>query len=99
MSEVRIERRRMPRYPVRLSVETEQGEGLTRDISASGVYFETAELYLAGSPIRFTLVLEYAGPAPIRLSCVGEVLRVEPLGDSFGVAASITSHRIKSSSL
>jgi hypothetical protein len=97
MSEARIERRRMPRYPVSLAVETEKGKGLTRDISTSGIYFETQELYSAGAPIRFTLVLEYSEPMPIRLSCAGEVLRVDAHGDTFGVAASITSHSIKSS--
>ncbi len=97
MSEARIERRRMPRYPVSLAVETEQGKGLTRDISALGIYFETEERYSAGAPIRFTLVLEYSEPGPLHLSCVGEVLRVDAHGDRFGVAASITSQSIKSS--
>jgi hypothetical protein len=97
MSEARIERRRMPRYPVRLAVETERGKGLTRDISVSGVYFETEEPHSAGAAILFTLVLEYSEPMPLRLSCVGEVLRVDTHGDTFGVAAAITSHSIKSS--
>jgi hypothetical protein len=65
MSEARIERRRMPRYPICLVVETEQGKGITRDISASGVYFETAQLYEAGAPVCFTLVLECSGPARV----------------------------------
>jgi hypothetical protein len=97
MSEAPVERRRMPRYPVSLAVETEQGKGLTRDISASGIYFETEEPYSPGVPIRFTLVLEYSEPRPLRLSCAGEVLRVDRHGDTFGVAASIISHSIKSS--
>src|SRR5262245_7523337 len=97
MSEARIERRRLPRYPVRLEVETEQGKGITRDISASGIYFETAERYATGSLIRFTLVLEHSGPAPIRWSCAGDALRVESRGNSVGVAVSITSHWIKPS--
>ncbi len=97
MSEAPVERRRMPRYPVSLAVETEQGTGLTRDISASGIYFETEEPYSPGAPIHFTLVLEYSEPRPLRLSCTGQVLRVDTHGDTFGVAASITSHSIKSS--
>jgi hypothetical protein len=96
MSEAPVEQRRMPRYPVGLAVEMEKGKGLTRDISASGIYFETEELYSPGAPIRFTLVLEYSGPTPLHLSCVGEVLRVDTHGDMFGVAAAITSHSIKS---
>jgi hypothetical protein len=40
---------------------------------------------------------EYSGPMPIRLSCTGQVLRVNAHGTRFGVAAAITSHSIKSS--
>jgi hypothetical protein len=78
-------------------IRSERGKGLTRDISVSGVYFETEEPHSAGAAILFTLVLEYSEPMPLRLSCVGEVLRVDTHGDTFGVAAAITSHSIKSS--
>jgi hypothetical protein len=98
MSEAPGERRRMPRYPVSLVIEMELGKGTTRDISASGVYFETAELLAAGAPIRFTLVLEHADPSPLRVGYAGQVMRVEPRGTAFGVAAAITSHWIEPSS-
>ena len=87
----------MPRYPVSLTVETERGKGVTRDISAAGIYFETEQPHASGAPIRFTLVLEHADPTPLRLGCAGEVVRVEPRGAAFGVAAAITSHSIESS--
>ena len=95
MSETRVERRRMPRYPLSVAVETERGKGVTRDVSASGVYFETAELHTAGAPIRFTLVFERSAPGPLRLSCAGEVRRVDANGGSFGVAATINAQSIK----
>lgn len=85
----------MPRYPLSVAVETEQGKGVTRDVSASGVYFETAELYTAGSPIRFTLVFEHSVPAPLRLSCAGEVRRVDANDGSFCVAVTINAQSIK----
>ena len=88
----------MPRYPASLVVEMEQGNGVTRDIGASGVYFETQQQPVSGSPIRFTLILEHADPAPLRLGCVAEVVRVEPRGAAFGVAAHITSHWFESPS-
>src|SRR5437867_13259549 len=94
MPDARVERRRVPRYPLSLAVEMEQGQGVTRDISPAGVYFETDQPHASGAPIRFTLVLEHTGPAPLRLACVGEVVRVEPRGAAFGVAAAIISHRI-----
>jgi hypothetical protein len=99
MSEMPVERRRMPRYPLSVAVETEQGKGVTRDVSASGIYFETAELYTAGAPIRFTLVFEHSNPAPLRLSCAGEVRRVDANGASFGVAATINAQSIKAHSI
>ena len=96
MSEAPVERRRMPRYPVSLAIETERGKGLTRDISASGIYFESEQPYTAGARIHFALVLEYSEPMPLRLSCTGQVLRVDTHGNTFRVAASITSHSITS---
>jgi hypothetical protein len=99
MSEAWVERRRVPRYPANLVVEMAQGNGVTRDIGASGVYFETQARPVDGASIRFTLILEHTDPAPLRLGCVGEVVRVEPRGDMFGVAAHITSHWIETLSL
>ena len=98
MSEAWVERRRVPGYPANLVVEMEKGNGVTRDIGASGVYFETQHEPARGASIRFTLILEHTDPAPLRLGCVGEVVRVEPRGDAFGVAAHNTSHRIESPS-
>jgi hypothetical protein len=88
----------MSRYPVGHAVETQRGKGRTRDVSASRVYFETAGLHRARAPIRFTLVLRYAEPTPMRLGCAGGALRVNAHGPTFGVAASITSHWLKSTS-
>jgi PilZ domain len=98
MSEARAERRRSPRYPASLVVEMEDGKGVTRNVSALGVYLETRERPTMEAPIPFTLILEHAKPTPIRLACVGSVVRVEPHGDGFGIALAITSHGIESSS-
>lgn len=68
-------------------------------MSASGVFFDTRERCVPGAPIRFALVLEHVDPArPLRLDCEGQVVRVEPRGELFGVAASITSCRVESPS-
>ena len=98
VSEARAERRLSTRYPASLVVEMEDGKGVTRNVSASGVYLETREQPTMGAPIHFTLILEHATPAPIRLACVGSVVRVEPRENGFGVALAITSHGIDSSS-
>ena len=98
MSSGKDERRRSQRYPANLVVEMEEGKGVTRNVSASGVYVETSERPTKEGPVHFTLILEHARPTPIRLACVGSVVRVEPNDNGFGVALAITSHGIESSS-
>ena len=98
MSEARAERRHSPRYPASLVVEMEDGKAVTRNVSSSGVYIEKPERPTTEGPIHFTLILEHSRPTPIRLACVGNVVRIEPHGDGFGIALVITSHGIESSS-
>jgi hypothetical protein len=96
MSHPPAERRRAPRYTVRLPVELESWRGTTRDVSAAGVYFEADRPYLPGTPISFGLVLEHAGAAaPMIVRCHATVVRLEPNGHSFGVAAAITAHSVE----
>ena len=98
MSALETERRRSTRYPANLVVEMEDRKGVTRNVSAAGVYVEMRERPVDGKPVHFTLVLEHATPKPIRLACVGDVVRVEPHGEAYGIALAITSHGIESSS-
>src|SRR5262245_55081737 len=98
MSQAGADRRHSPRYPASLVVEMEDGKGVTRNVSASGVYIETDERPTKEGPIHFTLILEHARPMPIRLACVGSVVRIEQHGEKFGIALAITSHGIESAS-
>jgi len=89
-----IERRHARRYRVAVPVELEHGRGLTRDISASGVFFETGSLFPVGVTISFSLVLEHADPGgPVRLQCQGEVVRVEQREGKVGVAVCFTVYQ------
>ena len=93
------ERRLAMRFPIAIPVELEGGTGVTRDVSLSGVFFETDQFVALGEPIRMTLVLERATPGqPIRLQCEGRVVRVErhQLQLRLGVAVAIESYRFKS---
>jgi hypothetical protein len=55
------------RLAVTLPVELPSGHGLPRDVSASGVFFETTHALSPGAAIRFSLLLEHADPmGPIR---------------------------------
>jgi hypothetical protein len=90
------EQRRASRFPIAIRVEVEGGSGVTRDVSLSGVFFETDQFFVRGEPIRLTLILERASPGhPVRLQCEGRVVRVErrQLELRLGVAVAIDSYR------
>ncbi len=87
-------KRQAQRISVALPVELENGKGVTRDVSVSGVFFETDLLFSLGTPISFFLILEHADPVgPIRIQCQGNIVRVEPRHGKLGVAVAIDSHR------
>jgi len=86
------DRRRAPRMAVGLPVELEHGKGWTRDVSASGVYFETDAPPAVGTQVRFALLLPYG--TAVRVECAGEVVRVERHEDRVGVAATIAASRL-----
>jgi hypothetical protein len=92
------ERRRAVRFPITIPVELEGGTGVTRDVSLSGVFFETNHFFALGEPIRLTLLLERATPGqPVRLQCEGRVVRVERRQPELrlGVAVAIESYRFR----
>jgi PilZ domain len=91
------DRRRAQRFRVTLPVELKGGTAMTRDLSACGVFFETAQTFVTGQPLRLTLVLEHVDPGrQVRLQCQGRVVRVEPCSIGFGVAVDITAYRFDS---
>ena len=92
------DRRRAVRFPITVPVELDGGGGVTRDVSLSGVFFETEQWFAPGEPIRLTLVLERASPGqPVRLQCEGRVVRVERRQPELrlGVAVAIESYRFR----
>jgi hypothetical protein len=89
------ERRADPRYSLELPLRFFRAEALTRNLSESGVYFETTEAFDLHQPIHFAMVLGRAHPSErFVVECRGRVLRVDPLLASAGVAARITSYRL-----
>ncbi len=63
-------------------------KGITRDISASGMYLETGASYIPGSRINFTVEFDSPG-GKLMLRCTGETVRIEPRDDEIGVAVKI----------
>jgi PilZ domain-containing protein len=88
------ERRQALRYRVALPAELDSnGTGQTRDISVSGVFFETGRSFSLGAPIRLFLIFE----GGVRLQCEGQVVRVERSEEKTGVAVVLTSYRFHGS--
>jgi hypothetical protein len=79
------ERRSEPRERVKLPVSLSGGHtGLTRDVSAGGLYFEFRGRLETGNPIDLSIAL-YGNDRPIRLKAQGLVVRVESEGMRCGV--------------
>ena len=88
-----VERRQALRFSVKLPVDLERGTGITRNISTSGVFFETDQAFSTGDPIRLTLVVEPTLPGiPTRLHCRGNVVRAERHEEKPGVGVAFTSY-------
>ena len=84
----RKESREHKKFPVKVSGD--KVKGVTRDLSPSGVYFETSLRYQVGSMIKMTI--DFDGPQRMQLECEGTIVRVEGRGsDKLGVAVRMTN--------
>ena len=86
---------REERVPAALQVNLDQGTGITRNVSASGVFFETDVNYAPGSEISFLIELEGPGARKMMLKCQGRIVRVENRGGKVGVAAKIIESKLE----
>jgi hypothetical protein len=84
------------RYPLSLKVVLASGEGVTRDISAQGIYIACTGDMTTDDAIDF--VVEFgAGEAEgrVKLRCKGKIVRVERGEWGTGIAAKIVSSAIE----
>jgi Tfp pilus assembly protein PilZ len=81
------ERRREQRFKLAVPLQLKNGTGITRDISTSGIYFETEGAYSIADTIRLFVNFEDE-----TLQCEARVVRVEPRNGQFGVAVELTSY-------
>jgi PilZ domain-containing protein len=92
MREQIADRRRAWRYPVILEVAVGNHIAISRDVSASGIYFETDAWLAPGQTFSFAFTLERVYPdVRLDLECAGTIVRVERRKGRFGVAATIDS--------
>ncbi|MDH3314823.1 MAG: PilZ domain-containing protein [Gammaproteobacteria bacterium] len=83
------EKRRDKRIDVALPVILDKATGVTRDVSASGVFFWISGMYALGDSISFSMGRKTES-GKFMLKCRGDVLRVEPRGNEVGVAVRMT---------
>lgn len=93
------EKRREGRLPATRPVRLDRGIGVTRNISASGVFFETNVEYAEGSEIGFAIALDGLQGEKLMLESCGEVVRVERRAGKVGIAARIVSSKLEPSDL
>lgn len=87
----RTEERVSMSVPVRLRGG---GSGTTRDISASGIYFETDSAPALELPLDFTVEFSN-GSGGMALRCKAQVVRIERLGARVGVAARLLESKLE----
>jgi len=81
----RNHKRREERLNAQLPVTLSDAHGITRDISASGMFFETDAEYTVGSPIELLLNLDMPW-GKVKCSCRGKIVRLEPHNHKIGIA-------------
>jgi hypothetical protein len=83
--------RRDERFDSDLSIKLDQGDGVMRNVSASGVYFVTDVDLKPGEPLKFTLEFSGLQIGVVSARCEARVVRVEPQGTLKGVGAAFES--------
>jgi PilZ domain len=81
------ERRGAQRFKLALPMQLKNGAGMTRNISKSGIFFETESAHSIGDMIRLLLNFKHE-----TLQCEARVVRVERRNGQFGVAVELTSY-------
>ena len=81
----RTEKRRQERLGAALGVALGKASGVTRDVSASGVFFEIDAAYAVGSRIRFEIDLDTPWGKAI-CDCSGRIVRVQRRDGRVGIA-------------
>ena len=90
MNKEQPEKRSGQRIHTALPVHLNSTQGITRDVSAAGLYFWTSESTCAlGELISFSVELKRP-EGRMMLKCQGDVIRTEPSNGEMGVAVKIT---------
>lgn len=89
------EHRTSPRETLELPVALKSGQnGVTKNISASGVLIELDKVQQIGSTVDFEICLD-TPDGPVKLVAHGKVVRVTELGTRTGVAVQLVESRLE----
>jgi hypothetical protein len=69
-------------------------DGLTKNISSTGVLFTAGGSWGLGAPIEYVIALQRGGPRNVDLRCVGKVVRAERIGDSASQPAAPPAYQV-----
>jgi hypothetical protein len=83
------------RVTTALRVTFAAGQGVTRNVSASGSYFVTDAVFAVGQPIKLHIEFADLPAGPLAVVCDGHVVRVETQGTARGVAAAIAKFEFR----
>jgi PilZ domain len=83
--------RKEERFDTTLPVKLQRGDGVARNVSATGIYFVTDQALKAGATVTFALDFQDFPGGPIQVNCVARVVRIEKQSAKKGVAAAIQS--------
>lgn len=89
------DKRRGERVNAALPVAAGGAAGFARDVSASGIFFETNATYSIGSRVNLALDLDTPW-GKVMLRCEGRVVRVERRDEKVGVAVQFTDSAAES---
>ncbi len=87
------DRRQAERYPIALAVTLPPADGITHNVSESGVLFESDVAVAVDESIDFGLIFPEMRPV-LRIRCSGHVVRVERRGSRRLVAVHLDDYRI-----
>ena len=89
------EKRKEERTVIELPLAFDDGKGVTRNLSSTGMFFwtDSAPAFAIGDRVSITLEVVRSG-RKIRPRCQGEIVRIEPRGKETGVGLRIVESEI-----
>jgi hypothetical protein len=86
------DRRQEERISAVLPVLFSGGEGVTRNVSASGMFVETDFSLPLGEEVDLFVVFDHHAGGPLRVKCAATIVRAEASEGARGVGAAIRWH-------